>query len=64
MNHHGQDRWCIHSRHMAPSEGFRPLPGLRARREVCADCYEKVMTARKRVKTVTFGDVPADRVPF
>lgn len=50
MNYHGKDRFCRHGTHMAPSESFRPLPGVKPRREVCESCYAKIMEARKRVK--------------
>lgn len=39
-------RWCRHGNHEAPANTFRPLPGVKPRRDVCAGCYEKIMAAR------------------
>lgn len=43
-------RWCTESQHIQPKAGFRPLPGVVPRREVCESCYAKIMAARERVK--------------
>lgn len=57
MNYHGKDRWCIHGQHMKPTDSFRVLPGLRIKREVCQECYDRVMAARQRVI-----DMPVERI--
>ncbi len=61
MNHHGEFRFCLHARHMAPTEGFRLLPGVKIKRWVCERCYGVIMEARERVK---LGDMDAREVPF
>jgi hypothetical protein len=43
-------RFCLHGRHMKPRAEFRVLPGVRARREVCEECYQIILAARERVK--------------
>jgi hypothetical protein len=42
-------KFCMHGQHAKPRSQFRVLPGGERRREVCADCYEKIMAARKRL---------------
>jgi hypothetical protein len=54
-------KWCIHGRHEAPAVSFRPLPGVKPRREVCEACYLKIMAARARVK---IGNIDAEKIPF
>jgi len=59
MNHYGNTRFCLHCQKPRKADGFRPLPGVRARREVCEECYEAVMAKR-----VMVGDIPASDIPF
>lgn len=40
-------KFCYHGQHYRPREQFKPLPGTTHRREVCADCYAKIMADRK-----------------
>lgn len=40
-------RFCYHGHHMKPRNTFRPLPGVKPKREVCEECYAKIMKARK-----------------
>jgi hypothetical protein len=40
-------KYCFHGQHSKPVEGFRTLPGSKQRRQVCADCYKKILTERK-----------------
>lgn len=40
-------KFCMHGQHSKPRAQFRVLPGGERRREVCAECYEKIMAARK-----------------
>lgn len=47
MNH-DTIRWCYHGSHMKPRDTFRPLPGVKPKREVCEECYKRIMEARKR----------------
>lgn len=58
MNH-DPVKFCVHCQQPRERAGFRPLPGLRARREVCEICYQKVMEARKRIAAT-----PPIKVPF
>lgn len=44
-------RWCFECRLPKPRAGFAPLPSKgRAYRWACADCHEKIMAKRERVK--------------
>ena len=43
-------RYCFHGQHSKPRAGFRFLPGLKAKRAVCAECYEKIMADRTHKK--------------
>jgi hypothetical protein len=40
-------RFCYHGQHYRPREQFKALPGGTHRREVCADCYARIMADRK-----------------
>lgn len=40
-------RFCYHGQHVRPRSMFRALPGGDRKREVCAECYERIMTERK-----------------
>lgn len=40
-------KFCMHGQHSKPRAQFRVLPGGERRREVCAECFEKIMAARK-----------------
>lgn len=44
-------KYCFHGQHSKPRASFRTLPGIKKTREVCADCYEKIMADRKRKKS-------------
>ncbi len=39
-------KYCFHGQHCMPRAGFRLLPGLKAKRAVCAQCYAKIMADR------------------
>lgn len=41
-------KFCMHGQHSRPRAQFRVLPGGERRREVCAECYEKIMAARRQ----------------
>jgi hypothetical protein len=41
-------KFCYHGQHYRPREQFKSLPGSTHRREVCADCYAKIMADRKQ----------------
>jgi hypothetical protein len=43
-------KYCFHGQHAKPRATFRTLPGVTQTREVCAECYEKIMTERKQKK--------------
>ena len=43
-------KFCYHGQHYRPRDQFKPLPGTTHRREVCADCYAKIMADRKQKK--------------
>ena len=43
-------KYCFHGQHSRPRAGFRTLPGVKQTRQVCAECYEKIMADRKRKK--------------
>lgn len=44
-------KYCYHGQHSRPASSFKRLPGAR-KREVCADCYAKIMADRKKKKVV------------
>ena len=41
-------KYCFHGQHSRPRRGFRTLPGAKNNRQVCAECYDKIMAARQR----------------
>lgn len=41
-------KYCFHGQHSRPRATFRTLPGVRNKRAVCAECYEKIMADRKQ----------------
>ena len=41
-------KFCYHGQHYRPREQFKALPGGTHRREVCSDCYAKIMADRKQ----------------
>jgi hypothetical protein len=43
-------KYCFHGQHSRPRATFRTLPGVKNKREVCAECFEKIMTDRKQKK--------------
>ena len=43
-------KYCFHGQHSRPRATFRTLPGVRNKREVCAECYEKIMADRRQKK--------------
>jgi hypothetical protein len=43
-------KYCFHGQHSRPRASFRTLPGIRHKREVCAQCYEKIMAERTKKK--------------
>ncbi len=49
MSTHVPLKFCMHGQHAKPRSQFRVLPGGERRREVCAECYAKIMSARKRL---------------
>jgi hypothetical protein len=50
MTNHNPLKYCFHGQHSRPRATFRKLPGVNKTREVCAECYEKIMADRKRKK--------------
>jgi hypothetical protein len=40
-------KFCFHGQHSRPRASFRALPGTKNPRQVCAECYEKIMSERK-----------------
>ena len=40
-------RFCYHGQHYRPRDQFKALPGGTHRREVCSDCYARIMADRK-----------------
>jgi hypothetical protein len=52
-------KFCYHGQHYRPREQFKALPGGTHRREVCADCYAKIMADRKQ-KRKGVAPAPAD----
>lgn len=43
-------KYCFHGQHSKPRSSFRTLPGVKTRRAVCAECYEKIIAERKQKK--------------
>lgn len=43
-------KYCFHGQHSRPRATFRTLPGVRNKRAVCAECYEKIMADRRAKK--------------
>ncbi|HXM80669.1 MAG TPA: hypothetical protein VN929_01960 [Burkholderiales bacterium] len=43
-------KYCFHGQHSRPRATFRTLPGIKHKREVCAQCYEKIMAERTKKK--------------
>jgi len=43
-------KYCFHGQHSRPRATFRTLPGVKNKREVCAECFEKIMADRKQKK--------------
>lgn len=41
-------KFCFHCQRSRARATFRALPGGKIKREVCAECYEKIMAGRKR----------------
>src|SRR5512134_2029238 len=35
-------KYCFHGQHSRPRATFRTLPGVKNKREVCAECFEKI----------------------
>jgi hypothetical protein len=52
-------KYCYHGQHSKPRSSFRTLPGGNRKREVCAECYEKIM-ADRRLKRLALqgGELP------
>ena len=48
-------KFCYHGQHYRPREQFKALPGGTHRREVCADCYAKIMADRKEKRKSGVG---------
>ena len=48
-------KFCYHGQHYRPREQFKALPGGTHRREVCADCYAKIMADRKQKRKSGLG---------
>lgn len=43
-------KYCFHGQHSRPRTAFRTLPGTQTKRQVCSDCYDKIMADRKQKK--------------
>ena len=41
-------RYCFHGQHSKPRATFRMVPGAKNRREVCAECYDRITLGRKQ----------------
>jgi len=48
-------KYCYHGQHSKPRTSFRTLPGGNRRREVCSECYEKIMADRKQKRRAALG---------
>jgi hypothetical protein len=40
-------KYCFHGQHVKPRTAFRTLPGTKTKRQVCSECYDKIMADRK-----------------
>lgn len=56
-------KFCYHGQHYRPREQFKALPGGTHRREVCADCYAKIMADRKEKRKSGLGRPIQGRKP-
>jgi hypothetical protein len=45
-------KYCYHGQHSRPRASFRTLPGGERKREVCAECYDKIMADRKQKRAL------------
>ena len=52
-------KYCFHGQHSKPRNMFRTLPGVKTKREVCAECFEKIMAGRNQSKTKARKKEPA-----
>lgn len=43
-------KYCFQCRRSMRRGTFRTFPGLKLKREVCAECYERITTERKKKK--------------
>jgi len=43
-------KYCFHGQHAKLRTTFRTLPGTHTKRQVCSECYDKIMADRKRRK--------------
>jgi len=43
-------KYCYHGQHSKPRDEFRTLPGAKNKRQVCAECYKKIMADREKKK--------------
>src|SRR4026209_1284047 len=43
-------KYCFHGQHSRPRATFSTLPGVKNKREVCAEGFEKIMADRKQKK--------------
>jgi hypothetical protein len=41
-------KFCYHGQHSKPADGFKQLPGAKVKREVCAQCYQRIMEDRRQ----------------
>ncbi len=48
MSSSDQLKYCFHGQHSRPLAEFKTLPGTKQKRQVCALCYQKIMTDRKK----------------
>ncbi|TAN47921.1 MAG: hypothetical protein EPN19_16815 [Betaproteobacteria bacterium] len=52
-------KYCYHGQHSKPRSSFRTLPGGNRKREVCAECYDKIMTDRRLKRlALSGGELP------
>jgi len=51
-------KYCFHGQHSRPRATFRTLPGVRNKRAVCAECFEKIMADRKQKKKAASPAAP------
>jgi hypothetical protein len=45
-------KFCYHGQHSKPRSTFRTLPGSENNRQICAECYDKIVADRKKKKEV------------